>query len=109
LGLRAWSDAEEAAVVVLLVLPEEGASDDVGPIAAQIPAASSLRAGTLVIVLETAERAGGVLSRLLRPDGKVPLVVRGSALLARGYGGIRAGVDPASGEELAWGWTPAMR
>jgi hypothetical protein len=108
-GLRVWSDAEEAAVVVLLQLPADGASDEVGPIAAQIPAASSLRDGTLVVVLETAERAGGLLSRLLRPEGRVPLVVRGSALLARGYSGIRAGVDPASGEELAWGCSPAMR
>jgi hypothetical protein len=110
LGLRAWSAAApgpSVALVVAVELPAEWGPpglDDVELVAAQVPLAETLEEGTLVMVLERADRTSGFVSRLLSPSPRVPLAVRGSALLARGYVEIRAGLDPSSGEELAWGY-----
>jgi hypothetical protein len=108
LGLRRWSveAGPGVAIVVALELADDSRAsdpDDVHRVAAQVPLADALPEGTLVVVLERAERSSGLVSRLLSPRPRVPLAVRGSALLARGYGEIGAGVDPSSGEELAWG------
>jgi hypothetical protein len=108
-GLRAWSQDEDAAIVVLLELPRDWAPPDLGPIARQMPAADAVAGGRLVVVLECAGRTGGVVSRLLLPRTKVALAVRGSALLSQGYERIGAAVDRASGEQLVWGYAPAMR
>jgi len=110
-GLRAWSQGgdEDAAIVVLLELPRDWAPPDLGPIARQMPAADAMAGGRLVVVLESAGRTGGVVSRLLLPRTKVALAVRGSALLVQGYERIGAAVDRASGEQLVWGYAPAMR
>jgi hypothetical protein len=43
------------------------------------------------------------VSRLLRPASRIPVEVRSTALLVRGYSAIGAGVDPESSEELVWG------
>jgi hypothetical protein len=70
-------------------------------IAAQIPLASTLAAGTKVSVLPRATRRAGVLRRMLggaRVD--VPVSSRCTALLARGYVAIGA-----AGEN-AWGIAP---
>ena len=108
-GLSSWSDSEAAAVVVLLELPADwvpAAAEGTHPIAAQIPPAASLAPGTQVFVLGTGNRLGGLVARILRPRASVARAVRGSALLAQGYVGIRGGSEPRSREDLVWGSVP---
>jgi hypothetical protein len=99
-GLETWSEQASALAVVLDAAdldPEDPAS-----VATQIPEASSLEPGTCVYVMGAASRGAGVLARLM---GKVTVsrAARCSALLARGYVGIGAGVDDVSGADVAWG------
>ena len=107
-GLKAWSDAADA-VAVELDLPNEWPSSGLGDLAAvarQVPAASELAPGTLVVVLGDAATSGGIFARLRRPP-RAARALRGSALLVRGFVAIGAGVDPASGLDLTWGRAPA--
>jgi hypothetical protein len=103
LGLRAFTEAPDAALAVLLDL-EDGppARAQVDLVAAQLPAPEDLPEGRVVLVL--GERAAGasLLGRLLRRDVGIPRAVRSTALLARGYVELGAGTD-ATGRELVWG------
>ncbi len=74
-------------------------------VAARIPDAASREPGTRVCVLGAATRGGGWLGRWRR-SVPVPRAARCTALLARGYVGIGAGVDEESGAEMAWGVAP---
>jgi hypothetical protein len=80
--------------------------DDPAAVARELPDPSSLAAGTRVYVLGRATRGAGFLARL-RGRVQVARVVRCTALLARGYVGIGAGVDESRGD-LAWGEAPAQ-
>ena len=103
LGIRMWSDAPEAAVAVLLDPPKDWPASGPGALAEQIPLASTLAEGTLVVVLEQADTRGGAVIRLLRPNVRMARALRATALLARGFVEIRAAVDPTSGQDLVWG------
>jgi hypothetical protein len=101
-GVARWSSDEDADVVLLLERRDPLGLDG---IAEQIPLAATLRAGALVLVLGELPAASG-LGRWLKPRVQVSRGLRGSALLARGYTRLGAGIDPKSGQDLAWGFRP---
>ena len=65
--------------------------EDVESVAAQLPRAETLAPGTRVDVLGGKSRRW--LGKVLPPRGAPPSGVIGSALLARGYVGIRVGTE----------------
>ncbi len=90
---------------MLLDLPREwpvSGFGDVGLVAAQLPDPDRLEAGQLIVVLPRAASTGPWIDRLVRRRGWAAGAVRASALLARGYMGISAGVDPSSRQDLVW-------
>jgi hypothetical protein len=93
-------------VEVFPVLDRSWPADGLGPIAtliAQLPDPTDLPKGALVVVHAGARPAGG-LSRWLGFTRKnAHRAVRCTALLARGFKGIGAAVDPQTSEELTWG------
>jgi hypothetical protein len=103
-GLPGWSD-DAPAVAVLL----DATSADVNQataIAPQIPQAAALPPGTSVFVLGTATSARRGFGRLLRwlGPGAAPVgrAARCAALVARGYTGVGALIDAASGADLVY-------
>jgi hypothetical protein len=100
-GLGAFTDDPDAAVAVLLDVDGEGGERaQVDVVAQQIPHADELPAGRLVVVLPTRAHAGGFFSRLLAGSrAGVPLAVRATALLARGYVDLGANAEA----DLVWG------
>jgi hypothetical protein len=103
-GLAGWSDSAGAVAVLLDATDKDLA--EAPAIAAQIPLASTLPPGTAVFVLGTATRARRGLGRLLGWVGPAAVPVaraaRCGALVARGYTGIGALVDAASGADLVY-------
>jgi hypothetical protein len=80
----------------------EVTGDTVDAVAAQLPEASTLAAGTLLVVRP---KSRGLLSKLLASPTPSPAVA--SALLVRGYVGIRAMED--EGRPAVSGEAPASR
>jgi hypothetical protein len=73
-----------------------------------LPDPSTLDPGQLVIVLPDLVGEKSLASSVLSVLGRkkvVPRAVRCSALVARGYVRVGAGVDPATKEDLAWGFS----
>jgi hypothetical protein len=101
LGLRAWS-ADANAIAVLLDAAGVDLADP-GEVAAQIPRATELVAGTPVFVLGAAVRGRGVLRWLGMRTVPVPRAARCTALVAQGYVHVGAGIDDKSGADIAWG------
>ena len=100
MGLAAW-DAGAQAVAILLDATSIDV-DDPAQVAGQIPGAAELPPATPVFVLGVASGRRIVLRWLER---RVPVTraARCTALLARGYVDIGAGVD--SQMDLAWGFS----
>ncbi len=105
-GLPEWS-AEAQAAAVLLDADGLDGDDDVRSVAGQIPGASTLPAGTVVVVLGGAARGGRFLSHLFG-GSTVPVsrAARCAALIARGYVAVGAAIDEATKIEIAWGRAP---
>jgi hypothetical protein len=104
-GLRSWDEAPGAGLAVLLDLPREWPASgfgDVGLVAAQLPDPASLEPGQLVVVLPGAASVGTWLVRLVHRRAWAAGAVRASALLARGYAGISAGIDPSTRRNFVW-------
>ncbi len=102
-GLRAWSQAAADFAVAL-----EAPADDlraISDVAEQVPGASTLASGTAVFVLGAAANRNR-LWRLLGRGVRVTRATRCTALLVKGYVEIGAGIDKASGHDLAWGFAP---
>ena len=102
-----WSEAAGGGVGVVLDLPEAWPSSgfgDVGAIAAQLPDPASLAPGQLVVVLPRGAPKSAWLGRLPGRRAWAAGAVRGSALLARGYLGIGAAVDPKTRMDLVWAY-----
>jgi hypothetical protein len=103
LGLSRWSaDAVEVAVLI------DAAGIDVSEaaaIAAQLPTLAELPPETPVFVLGSAARSRGVLGWIGVGTVPVPRAARCTALVAKGYVSVGAGIDPATGVDLAWGLT----
>jgi hypothetical protein len=111
-GLSKWSEADDADVALLLGRPHPPATPTLAEITAQILAQadpSSLRPGTLVVVLGELEPMGALLGRLLRRKVRAARALRSSALLALGYERLGGGVDPRTGDDLAWGYVRSRR
>jgi hypothetical protein len=109
LGLAAWSEDERADLALLLDGPRAGPTPTLPETAAQIPDPGSLRSGTLLVVLGDLPPGRALLGRWLGPRAHVPRAVRCSALLALGYERLGGGVDPRSGQDLAWGYVRARQ
>ncbi len=101
LSLSAWSPTAEALAVLLDATDID--ADDPGAFAEQIPHATQLREATPVFVLGEAVRSRGTLRWLGARTVAISRLARCTALVARGYVGVGAGVDAASGRDLAWG------
>ena len=101
-GLRAWSSEAEA--IAVLIDAEGVDANDPAAVAAQIPHAIELPECTLVCVLGTAARGRGVI-RCVRRAVQIPRSARCTALVARGYVGVGAGIDDAGSNDLAWGFS----
>jgi hypothetical protein len=100
LGLHAWTPDAEA--FALLLDEQRGDPRALAEVVAQLPRASSLAPGTLVVILGTAANERPFW-RLFARGAEVPRAARCSALVARGYVDIGAGLDEATGADLAWG------
>lgn len=90
------------------LLPDGWPSDGLGPLDAltsQIPAADSLPQGSWVAVRKSRPAQQGLLARLFKRRPAAHLALRCTALLARGYELVGAGLDP-QGDEVAWGRVP---
>lgn len=105
-GRMAFADDGDAIAVAL----DADHARDVAAVARAIPAADEVEGDTLVVVLPFVEPPS-LASRLFAAIGRrsrdVPRALRCSALLTRGYVRIGAGVDEATGADLAWGYAPA--
>ncbi len=106
-GLPRWSDSEDADVAVVLARADHRDLLGLAEVQGQLPAAATLRPGTLVVVLGELAPSGALLGRWLKPRARAARGVRGSALLALGYVRLGGGVDPRSGHDLAWGYAPS--
>ena len=102
MGLGTW-DASAQAVAILLDATSIDV-DDPAQVAGQIPAAAELPPATPIFVLGVAAGRRAVL-RLLERRVPVTRAARCTALLARGYVDIGAGLDEASRADLAWGFS----
>jgi hypothetical protein len=105
-GLSAWSP-DAIAVAVFL----DGGGIDLGDpaqIASQLPRAddlAELAPEATLFVLGSAARGGGMLRWFGVRTIRVGRTARCTALVAKGYVGVGAGVDDVSGADLAWGLT----
>lgn len=102
----AFADDGEAVAVAL----DADHARDANAVGGAIPAADDLDGETLVVVLPFVEPpsfASRLFAAIGRRSRDVPRAVRCSALLARGYVKIGAGVDESTGADLAWGYAPA--
>jgi hypothetical protein len=102
-GLSTWSDDGEATAVQLDASAVDVSTPEAA--AAQIPPSDGFERRTLVVVLGSAAREGGLWRRLTQgPHAPVSRKARCGALLMRGYVEIAAGKDSSS-QDLAWGWS----
>ena len=102
-GLRAWDPAADARALLLDVRGRGACTT--ADVVAQLPIPASLPPGTPLVVLGTAA-SDGALWRLFARGFPVSRAARCSALVARGYVDVGAGIDMESGADLAWGRTP---
>jgi hypothetical protein len=109
LPLGATLDAEAAAYAVAL-----GPADvvDVATVARALPDPDALPAGTLLLVLPSVVGAPSLAGRFLAAMGRGPTAsraLRATALVARGYVRVAAGVDRETRSDLVWGYTVSER
>lgn len=104
LGAKLTADAEAYAVALG---PAE--SNDLAMIVRALPDPSDLPAGTFLVVLAAVIEPPSLTSRFLAAFGRRPVVsraLRSTALVARGYVRVAAGVDRETKSDLVWGYTP---
>jgi hypothetical protein len=109
LPLGAKLDAEAPAYAVAL-----GPADaiDVAAVARALPDPDALPAGTLLLVLPNVVGAPSLAGRFLAAMGRAPTAsraLRATALVARGYVHVAAGVDRETRSDLVWGYTVSER
>lgn len=105
LGARFDADAPAYAIVL-------GPDDvtDVATVARALPAPDELPSGTLLLVLPQVAPPPSLASRFMAALGRgrtVSRALRSTALVARGYVRVAAGVDRESRSDLVWGYAPA--
>jgi hypothetical protein len=108
LGVSTWSDTDVDAMLYAIDVREQaGVCAEAALVTAQLPEASELPTGMVVYVLGASTRPRSFFSRLFGGRAStLSRAARGSALLARGYVAIGAGVDEASGFDVSWGTVP---
>jgi hypothetical protein len=109
LPLGAKLDAEAPAYAVAL-----GPADviDVATVARALPDPDALPAGTLLLVLPNVVGAPSLAGRFLAAMGRgatASRALRATALVARGYVRVAAGVDRETRSDLVWGYTISER
>ena len=85
---------------------------DIASIARALPDPDELPSGTLLFVLPALVDPPSLANRLLAALGRgptVPRALRSTALVARGYVRVAAGIDGESGSDLVWGYAPERR
>jgi hypothetical protein len=104
LGLASWT-GDAPAIAVLLDVDELDGDDarNAGALFDQVPRAVDLPPATPVFVFGEARRRSGLLPRLWTRTATVSRATRCTVLVARGYVSVGAGVDAATGADLAWG------
>ncbi len=83
--------------------------DDVGAAARALPDLAELEAGTLVLVIRELREPRSIARSVLAALGRsktAPRAIRCSALVARGYVRVGAGIDPDTRADVAWGYVP---
>lgn len=83
---------------------------DAATVARALPAPDELPSGTLLIVLPQVALPPSLATRFLAALGRgrtVSRALRSTALVARGYVRVAAGVDRESRSDLVWGYCPA--
>ncbi len=102
----------DSASALAIVLRAEQARD-AASVAEALPAPESLSPGTVLIVLSEILPPPSLTSRMLAAIGRAPAVPRAllcSALVARGYVGVGAGLGGGAkgrgGREIAWAYAP---
>jgi len=104
--LGATFEAGAAAYAVALG-PED--ITDVATVARVLPAPDELPGGTLLVVLPQVALPPSLASRFLAALGRgrtVSRALRSTALVARGFVRVAAGVDRESRSDLVWGYSP---
>ena len=99
--------ADDAHAYALALGPEDAV--DVAAVAHALPDPDELPGGTLLFVLPQVVDPPSIGRRLLAALGRgrtVTRVLRSTALVARGYVGVAAGVDRESQCDLVWGYAP---
>ena len=99
------TDADTDAVAVVLGPADVG---DAASVARALPDPDELPAGTLLLVLPHVASAPSLTGRFLAAMGRGPTAsraVRATALVARGYVRVAAGVDRETRSDLVWGYT----
>ena len=82
---------------------------DVAAVARALPDPDELPAGALVVLLPEVVDAPSLASRFLAALGRgrtVPRALRSTALVARGYVRVAAGIDGKTGSDLVWAYAP---
>jgi hypothetical protein len=107
LGATFTADAPDYALVL-------GAADaaSASTVARALLDPDELPAGTLLVVLPRVMDPPSLASRLLAALGRgktVPRALRSTALVARGYVRVEAGIDRKTQSDLVWGYAPAKR
>ncbi len=98
-------DADDADAVVVALGPADVA--DAASVARALPDPDELPAGTLLFVLPHVASAPSLTGRFLAAMGRGPTAsraVRATALVARGYVRVAAGVDRETRSDLVWGY-----
>jgi hypothetical protein len=103
-GAKLTADADAYAVAL-------GPKDatEVASVARALPDPDALASGTLVFVLPQAIDVPSLAGRFLAALGRGPTVsraLRASALVARGYVRVGAGIDRETRSDLVWGYVP---
>jgi hypothetical protein len=107
LGAKLVDDAEDADAVAVALGPAD--VGDASSMARVLPDPDELPAGTLLFVLPHVASAPSLAGRFLAAMGRGPIAsraVRATALVARGYVRVAAGVDRETRSDLVWGYAP---
>jgi hypothetical protein len=96
-----------AAAYAVALGPADAA--DLASVAQALPDPDELPGGTLLIILPHIVDPPSLASRFLAALGRgrtVPRALRATALVARGYVRVAAGIDRESRSDLVWGYSP---
>ena len=109
LGAKLVDDADDADALAVALGPAD--IGDAASVARALPDPDELPAGTLLLVLPHVASTPSLAGRFLAAMGRGPTAsraVRATALVARGYVRVAAGVDRETRSDLVWGYAPTV-